>query len=189
MARPLSPEKRSALLLSATQAVAEQGVQASTASIARGAGVAEGTLFTYFESKEALLQTLYLHLKGSMADTMMPGYPAEADYRQRAQHVFQRYVSWGLANPAGRLAIARLLGSGQVLEATRTMAMGPFQDVQRMMLDGVRDGALVDAPIPFLASVIEHLAEITIEHVNQHPDEAERHRQLGFEMLWRAIAG
>jgi AcrR family transcriptional regulator len=47
MARPLSPEKRSALLLAATHAVAEQGVMTTTASIARRAGVAEGSLFTY----------------------------------------------------------------------------------------------------------------------------------------------
>lgn len=187
MARPLSPEKRTALLLSATQAVAEQGVLATTASIARGAGVAEGTLFTYFESKEALFQELYLHLKRSLAETMMPDYPHEAGYRQRMQHVFQRYVSWGLAHAAGRSALARLTASGQLLDDTRAQAMESFLAVSELMEDAVRDGVLVDAPIAFLSSIIEHIADTTIEYVDKQPEDADRHLQLGFQVVWRAI--
>jgi AcrR family transcriptional regulator len=187
MARPLSPEKRSALLLSATQAVAEQGVLATTASIAKGAGVAEGTLFTYFESKDALFQELYLHLKTSLAETMMPGFPAEADYRQRMEHVFQRYVSWGLANPAERSAVGRLTASGQLLEETRAQGMESFRAASQTMLDGVREGVLIDAPISFLGSLIEHIADTTIEHIGKQPEHAEHYRQLGFRVMWRAI--
>ncbi|BEU27662.1 TetR/AcrR family transcriptional regulator [Paraburkholderia sp. 22B1P] len=187
MARPLSPEKRSALLESATQAVAELGVQATTASIARRAGVAEGTLFTYFESKEALFQELYLHLKGGLAGAVMPDYPVDADYMQRMQHVFERYVSWGLANPPARFAVARLAGSGQISDDTRSLGMEPFLAVAQMMQDGVRDGVLVRAPISFLSSLIEHIADTTIEHIERHPKDARLQRKLGFRVLWRAI--
>lgn len=187
MARPLSPEKRSALLLAATQAVAELGVMATTASIARGAGVAEGTLFTYFENKDVLFQELYLHLKLSLAEAIMPGYPHEADYRQRMEHLFQRYVGWGLANPAGRVAVARLAASGQIGDETRMQGMEPFLAVSRMMEDAVRDGVLVDAPIAFHSSVIEHIADTTIEFVDKDPEHAEHQRQLGFRAVWRAI--
>ncbi|MGU7784566.1 TetR/AcrR family transcriptional regulator [Burkholderia sp. PU8-34] len=187
MARPLSPEKRNALLLSATQAVAEQGVQASTASIARGAGVAEGTLFTYFESKDVLFQALYLHLKRGLAEVMMPDFPHDADYRHRMEHIFQRYVSWGLTHSAARLAVARLSASGQIVDDTQAQGMEPFLAVSQMMDDAVRDGVLADAPIAFLFSVIEGIADTTIDYVGKHPDDAERHRQLGFQVVWRAI--
>jgi AcrR family transcriptional regulator len=187
MARPLSPEKRQALLSAATHAVAEQGVMASTASIARRAGVAEGTLFTYFESKEALFQALYLFLKRSLADAVMPDYPSDADYQTRIQHIFQRYVSWGLANSAGRLAVARLSGSGKVSDDTRTQALEPFLAVSQMVLDGVQEGVLANAPIAFLLSVLESIANTTIEYADKYPEDAERHRQLGFHSVWRAL--
>jgi AcrR family transcriptional regulator len=187
MARPLSPEKRSALLLSAAQAVAEQGVLATTASIAKRAGVAEGTLFTYFESKEALFQELYLHLKQELAVTVMPDYPYEADYRGRMEHTFQRYVSWGLANAAGRFALNRLSASGQLLDGTRAQAMELFAAVSQMMEGAVRDGVLVDASIAFISSVVEHIAEMTIDYIEKEPENAERHRQLGFHVAWRAV--
>ncbi|WP_321962478.1 TetR/AcrR family transcriptional regulator [Paraburkholderia sp. J7] len=187
MARPLSPEKRNALLVAATQAVAEQGVLASTASIARRAGVAEGTLFTYFENKDVLFQELYLHLKHELAETIMPGYPSEGDFRHRLEHVFQHYVRWGVANTAGRLAIARLSASGQLWDQTRTQGMEPFMAVSQMMEEAVQRGVLLDAPIAFLYSIIERIADTTIEFVERQPDDAERHRQLGFHAAWRAI--
>ncbi len=56
MARPLSEEKRQALLDAAAEFVASLGTGASTAKIAKAAGVSEGTLFTYFPTKDDLLQ-------------------------------------------------------------------------------------------------------------------------------------
>lgn len=53
MARPKSEDKKQALLEAATQAIAQSGIAASTAVIARNAGVAEGTLFRYFATKES----------------------------------------------------------------------------------------------------------------------------------------
>lgn len=63
MARPKSEDKKQALLEAATAAFAQSGIAASTALIARNAGVAEGTLFRYFATKDDLLNALYLHLK------------------------------------------------------------------------------------------------------------------------------
>ncbi len=76
MARPLSEGKRTAILEAATEAVAVLGLSAPTAKIASGAGVAEGTLFTYFANKDELLNQLYLELKMDIRDAMITGYPS-----------------------------------------------------------------------------------------------------------------
>lgn len=55
MARPKSEDKKQALLEAATVAFAQSGIAASTSAIARSAGVAEGTLFRYFATKDELL--------------------------------------------------------------------------------------------------------------------------------------
>ncbi len=65
MARPKSEDKKQALLEAATAAFAQSGIAASTALIARNAGVAEGTLFRYFATKDDLLNALYLGLPRS----------------------------------------------------------------------------------------------------------------------------
>ena len=79
MARPRSEDKRNAILSAAIETLAELGERASTSKIAKVAGVAEGTLFTYFSNKEELLNQLYLSLKAELRQVMMLGYPADSD--------------------------------------------------------------------------------------------------------------
>ena len=73
MARPKSEDKKQALLEAATAAFAQSGIAASTSAIARSAGVAEGTLFRYFATKDDLLNALYLHLKSDLCQAMLAG--------------------------------------------------------------------------------------------------------------------
>lgn len=54
MARPRSEDKRQTILRAAIQLFAEEGLNAPTARIAKLAGVAEGTVFTYFTNKDGL---------------------------------------------------------------------------------------------------------------------------------------
>ncbi|MFC3874060.1 TetR/AcrR family transcriptional regulator [Neisseria musculi] len=67
MVRPLSAEKHQTLIQTAIALIAEQGLSAGTANIAKQAGVAGGTLFTYFDSKEALFNQAYLSIKADIA--------------------------------------------------------------------------------------------------------------------------
>ncbi|GAA5215317.1 TetR/AcrR family transcriptional regulator [Corallincola platygyrae] len=61
------------ILAAALELFTERGFQAtSTALIAKTAGVATGTLFHHFESKEALINQLYLDIKLAMATAMVP---------------------------------------------------------------------------------------------------------------------
>jgi len=119
VARPRSPDKQEAILAAAARALAEDGASATTARIARLAGVAEGTVFTYFDSKDALLNALYLDLKAGMRDAMMTGFPEQASAEQAMRHAWNGYVSWGVANPDGRRALQQLIVSGRIDDAHR----------------------------------------------------------------------
>jgi len=67
MARPKSDDKRSAIMNAAIRVIADDGLGAATAKIAKEAGVSNGALFTYFRSKGDLLNQLYIELKTEMA--------------------------------------------------------------------------------------------------------------------------
>jgi AcrR family transcriptional regulator len=74
VARPRSEDKRNAILNAATRVFAERGLTAApTSEISKEAGVAEGTLFTYFRTKDDLMNSLYQEIKLEVADAMMSG--------------------------------------------------------------------------------------------------------------------
>lgn len=100
MARPKSEDKKQALLEAATQAIAQSGIAASTAVIARNAGVAEGTLFRYFATKDELINTLYLHLKQDLCQSMIMELDRSiTDAKMMTRFIWNSYISWGLNHP------------------------------------------------------------------------------------------
>lgn len=104
MARPKSEDKKQALLEAATQAIAQSGIAASTAVIARNAGVAEGTLFRYFATKDELINTLYLHLKQDLCQSMIMELDRSiTDAKMMTRFIWNSYISWGLNHPARQL--------------------------------------------------------------------------------------
>ena len=79
-------DKRTALLNAATALFAQNGLHSvPTSAIAREAGVAKGTLFVYFETKEQLLNELYLDLAARYIEAVKashePGAPADSQFR------------------------------------------------------------------------------------------------------------
>ena len=99
MARPRSEDKRNAILSAAIETLAELGERASTSKIAKVAGVAEGTLFTYFSNKEEQLNQLYLSLKTELRQVMMLSYPTNADLQTQMSHIWQKLLDWSLEAP------------------------------------------------------------------------------------------
>lgn len=188
MARPKSEDKRNAILAAATEVIAEQGLGAPTARIAKVAGVAEGTLFTYFETKDELLNQLYLDIKSNMREVMMAGYPNSASIRNRTHHVWGKYVEWGVANPEKRRAMAALGASDRLSEQTRAAGMHAFADVNAMMHASVASGVLRDHPPAFVAAIMGALAETTMDFIEREPAQAEQYREAGFDVFWHAVA-
>jgi len=58
-----------------------------------------GTLFTYFKTKDDLINALYREIKLELADAMMSDFPRKKKVGTRLRHVWDRYVNWGIANP------------------------------------------------------------------------------------------
>lgn len=97
MARPKSEDKKQALLEAATVAFAQSGIAASTSLIARNAGVAEGTLFRYFPTKDDLLNALYLHLKQDLCQAMLANLDRTITLpKEHTRNIWNSYVDWGI---------------------------------------------------------------------------------------------
>ena len=186
MARPRSEDKRQAILLAATRLFAEEGLNAPTARIAKLAGVAEGSLFTYFASKDELLNQLYLELKRQLRSAMDPA-PARAGLRAQLRQAWLTYVAWGVAHPRERQVLAQLGLSDRVLEATRTEGVQAFCEVSRLLEAGMAKGVLRDQPPAFVGALMAAMADTTMDFIQRDPGAAERTREAGFSAFWNAV--
>jgi AcrR family transcriptional regulator len=189
MARPKSQDKRNAILDAATRLFAERGLAAApTSEISKLAGVAEGTLFTYFGTKDELINSLYRELKLELADAMMSDFPRKKNVRTRLRHVWDRYVRWGIANPRQYKVLAQLLVSEVLTRESRDAGSAPFVEFQTMVRDGM-EGRIFrsDLPVELISKSFAALVEATIDLTAPSPSKANKYRDSGFEMLWSAI--
>ena len=189
MARPRSEDKRNAILEAATRVFAKRGLTAApTSEISKQAGIAEGTLFTYFETKDDLINALYRELKLELADAMMSGFPRKKSVRIRLRHVWDRYVSWGVANPDQRKVLAQLTVSEVLTKESRDAAGAPFVEFQTTIRDAIEQRVFrSDLPAELISKSLVALGEATIDLTVSKPSNTNKYRDSGFQVFWAGI--
>lgn len=189
MARPKSEDKKQALLEAATQAIAQSGIAASTAVIARNAGVAEGTLFRYFATKDELINTLYLHLKQDLCQSMIMELDRSiTDAKTMTRFIWNSYISWGLNHPARHRAIRQLAVSEKLTKETEQRADDMFPELRDLCHRSVLMVFMSDEYRAFGDGLFLALAETTMDFAARDPARAGEYIALGFEAMWRALA-
>jgi AcrR family transcriptional regulator len=189
MARPRSEDRRNAILSAATRAIASQGLGAPTAVIAKEAGVSNGSLFVYFDTKAALLNELYVALKTEMATTSLAGLPAGSEPRDQMIHVWTQWLRWATANPEKRRALAQLQVSDDITVASHRAVNAASSAIADLLERSRAGGPMQDAPLSFVLTLTNAIAETTIDTVIREPAGAETLVRVAFDAIWRVIAG
>src|SRR5271170_1424157 len=167
MARPLSDEKRTALMRAATRVIVTQGLSAPTAVIAREAGVANGSLFTYFETKKVLFNELYLELKAELAFTALKNLPRKASLRRQLLSVWSNWMHWVISDPDKRRALAQLSVSEEITPETRVEGHKLMTGIAELVERCRAAGPMHDASTSFVLSIMSSLAETTMDFMIQ----------------------
>jgi AcrR family transcriptional regulator len=189
VARPKSEDKRNAILDAATRLFAERGLTAApTSEISKQAGVAEGTLFTYFRTKDDLINALYREIKLELADAMMSDFPRKKNVGTRLRHVWDRHVDWGIANPKQRKVLAQLTVSEVLTKESRDAGSAPFVEFQAVIRDAIEQHIFRnDVPLELISKSLAALVEATIDLTVLNRSKAKQYRDSGFQMFWAGI--
>jgi AcrR family transcriptional regulator len=188
MARHRSEDKRKAILDAALRVCAERGIaNAPTSAISKAAGVAEGSLFTYFKTKDELMTELYLELRMEF-NRHLPDFPHGKDARARLKYIWDQYLKLGTAHPEQLKVLAQLRASGTLLKDNEKPTF-VLMELQKALREAVDGGKLHGVPPEYLVLMLRAQAEQSIEYINAHPESAELCREVGFEMVWAGLAG
>jgi AcrR family transcriptional regulator len=174
-------------MAAAARVIAAQGLSAPTALIAREAGVSNGSLFTYFETKADLFNQLYLELKTGMAATSLEGLTEEEPLREQFSRMWSNWTRWATANPDKRRALALLDVSDDIAPQTRAASHQAMARVAGMLERARARGPMRDAPVEFVVAIMNSLADTTMDFMVRDPANAGEHRRAGFEALCRVL--
>jgi AcrR family transcriptional regulator len=188
MARPKSEDKRDAIVAAAIRVIAAQGLSAPTAVIAREAGVSNGSLFTYFETKADLLNQLYVELKAEMAAAALDGLPTERDIREQTLHMWSHWLQWATSYPDKRRTLAHLGVSDDITPESLQAGHRTMAGIAGLLERSRANGPMRDAPLGFVAALMSALADATIDFMIREPANAAQHGKAAFEALWRIVA-
>ncbi len=93
-------DKRQAILDAALGLFADQGFHGtSVPEIARKAGVAAGTIYRYFDGKDALVNVLYRHWRETAQQFILSSFPVTAGPREQFGAYWQRLVQFAIEHP------------------------------------------------------------------------------------------
>ena len=169
------------------QVIAEHGLSAPTSLISRTANVSEGSFFTYFKTKDELINALYREIRLDLAAAMMRDFPRKASVHDRLEHLWHRWVSWGVENPVARRALKQVSMSKAITRAVRDEGNMLFAEIERIQMDAIAQRRLQHLPPVVAAQALKALAEMTMDLIEREPRQAETFTAAGFQMLWGAL--
>jgi AcrR family transcriptional regulator len=188
MARPKSEDKRKAILDASLRVFAERGIaNAPTSAISKEAGISEGSLFTYFKTKEELMSALYFELRMEFS-RQLTDFPHGTDAETRLRYIWDRYLDLGASHPEQLKVLSQLRATGRLFKEDETPAFA-FVEVLKATHEAVQETELRKAPPEYLVLMMRSLAEITMEYVHAHPENAKVCRELGYKMIWTGFTG
>ena len=188
---PSSADKRTRLLEAALCLFTELGFQqTSTAAIARAAGVAAGTLFLYFPSKEALLNTLYVEMQHEQAAHAQAGLaPTDAGIEALFRRVWQQAGAWMLAHPTPFRFLQMFKYMPTITAASVQQTDAAYAPVVALTEAARAAGYFPGCSTDLLLSLFNGQLVGTVQYLLRTPTEADAPAVLGrtFESFWRGL--
>jgi AcrR family transcriptional regulator len=175
-------------MAAAIRVIAAQGLSAPTAAIAKEAGVSNGSLFTYFETKAALLNQLYMELKAEMGAAALDELPAENDIRKQLLHMWSHWLRWATSYPEKRRTLAHLGVSDDITAESHQTASRGLAGIAKLLERSRENGPMRDAPLGFVVALMSALADATIDFMIHDRANADKHAEAAFDAMWRMLA-
>jgi TetR/AcrR family transcriptional regulator, repressor of fatR-cypB operon len=157
---PDRPDRRESILDAALQCFVERGFHGTAIpQIAEKADIAAGTIYHYFDSKEALVNALYRQWKSTIAQRVFAAFPQTAPVREQFEVMWHEMVDFAVSEPtvfafielhnhasyidAENLAIDRHLKDFTKMVIMRAQAEGLVKPVDAAVLMELMFGAFV----------------------------------------------
>jgi len=185
-------DKRQQILDAALKLFVEYGFHGTpTSLIAKEAGVANGTLFHYFSTKDELVVALYSSIKSRMSHYIFEHAESQTSFKETLRHQYITSLYWALENKLEFRFVEQFKSSPFLtLIAPQEVedSLKPYYD---MLHKGIKEGVIKPHPVDFLFTLINsHVSGVNQYLLANDFSKATLHQVItdSFEMIWAMIS-
>ena len=190
--RPVADiDKREAILAAALRLIARSGLHNTPMSaIARESGVAAGTIYIYFESKDELINELYLEVVRDRLKATPRSFDPELSPREHLWRAWSSIASWHLDHRDASNFLQQCEASAILTEGTRARYGKLTAERLKNFTEDIRAGRFRPMPVHVFRALfngpIHVLAHFRDKHDIKIDDEV---LKATFEGVYRSVAG
>ena len=185
-------EKEILIIEAATRLFAKDGIGVPTARIAKEAGVSNGTLFNYFETKQALIDGVYLYIKENMAKEVLENINPENHIEDILLCLWHSVIHWACRNPLNNKVLDCLYSSQQLGDEAVQACENLFAVILEAAEQAVQDDIVTGgAPSELLSEIAHAQLGATIYYIQRNEikeSEIDKVIQSSFRVFWNGIA-
>lgn len=184
-------DKSQRLIESAIKLFAADGINAtSTGSIAKDAGMAAGTLFNYFPTKEELIRSAYIECKKGMACTIQEEFEDGSSFESILRHSWARGIQWSLENPERHDFIHQFSRMPDLHdEKLEEQLAGEMNFFHEGLLAAQERGEVIRLDVKYLQMMFASWFDGTVRYLRTLEESARpEFMDASFEMIWRAMS-
>ncbi|MDF2449139.1 MAG: transcriptional regulator, TetR family [Bacteroidota bacterium] len=161
-----------------------------TSKIAKEAGVANGTLFHYYNTKEELILALYKHTQGQLSTYVQPKVSKEDSLEMVFRSIYTNTIEWSVENKAESAFIQQFSSS----PLHSLISPEDMNSQAAILLDfiheGIKTANLKHLPADLLQTLItSHISGVTQYLLAGEFSKVKQNKIIkeSFELLWDMI--
>lgn len=182
-------DKKTALLQAALKLFTERGFHGtSTAQISKEAGVATGTLFNYFPTKEDLINGLYLDVKGKLSRIMGEDLQTQNTFHAKLKKIWYNMIEWGINNPDDFLFVGQFCSSPYITSYTREEVAKEYVFLSDLVKEGITNGDIKDYSVELITSMFYQSSRALVNLIlDYEPEDKDKVIEDGFQVVWEGL--
>ncbi len=183
-------QKREQILRTAMQLFTEEGFHATpTSKIAKEAEVATGTLFHHFESKEALINELYIYVKKRLQKALLVDFDPNDNFKTILFKLWKNDLHWFKVHYDEFIFLQQYHHSNLIMDSTRELLYKDFTEIIEKLQSAIAQQAFKTDDLEFITCGFVANLQHNNVHFHKYPEtftdaNIERH----FEIYYSGIS-
>ncbi len=158
------------------------------ADVASQAGMATGTLYIYYKSKELLINAIYFETKKEIIEVLTDRKHISETFYQTFRNMWLAYFLFCMENPEKMMFVEQFLYSGYIENSIYERVEEMFAPLNAFLLNGQQNGIVKQLDIEIIKAQMEGSIHEIIKMMRKKNITFENDQlQKCFEMAWDGI--